>query len=66
VILTAIAIWAAGMPIAYRMDRDPTGTRRDRMHDAAAWPLLLLIIAGIGAAWAVGKAGTRLRRMIAC
>jgi len=66
VILTALAIWAAGAPIAYRMDRDPTGTRRDRLHDAAAWPVLLLIIAGVGAAWAIGKTGTFLRRTILC
>lgn len=40
-----LAIWVAGMPIAHFMDRDPTGTRWDRIIGAAVWPLVVLIIA---------------------
>lgn len=65
----ALTVWAAGMPIAYAMSRDPTGTRGDRLRAAAVWPLLMIVLTVIGAAWAIGKvyvAVTRLRRMIPC
>lgn len=49
-----LAIWAAGIPVAYFLDNDPTGTRWDRLVGAAVWPLVVLIIAGLlfaGAVW---------------
>jgi len=39
-----LALWAAGVPIAYLLDRDPTGTRWDRLIGAAMWPLVVLLI----------------------
>lgn len=39
-----LAIWAAGVPIAYFLDNDPTGTRWDRLVGATVWPLVVLVI----------------------
>lgn len=48
-----LAIWAAGVPIAYILDNDPTGTLWDRFIGAAVWPLVVLVI---GAMLIVGGA----------
>lgn len=67
--LAVLSIWAVGMPIAYCLDSDPTGTRWDRLVGAAMWPLVVLVIGAMlaaGAAILGCHAITRLWRLLPC
>lgn len=56
-----LVIWITGAPIAYCMDRDPTGTRKDHLIDAAVWPAYAVMLSVLGIAWATGKVYTAFR-----
>lgn len=43
--LTVLAVWAVGALVAHRFDCDRTGADPARLVEAAAWPVLLIIVA---------------------
>lgn len=57
------SIWLAGMPIAYCLDSDPTGTRSDRLIGAAMWPFVVLVIAAMLTVGGVMLAANMVRKL---
>lgn len=58
-----LALWAAGLPIAYWLDRDPTGTRWDRLVGAAMWPLVVLVIWALLVVGVIVLTGNAVRKL---
>lgn len=58
-----LALWMAGVPIAYCLDSDPTGMRWDRLVGAAMWPLVVVVIAAMLMVGAIVLATNAVRKL---